>query len=272
MSMLLRAVLCLAAALALRAQDPLEIVRKSVERDANNAERLTNYAFLERQETRRYDGGGKLAKAESETSEILILSGRPYARKVAENDKPLSPRDALKEQAKLDKEAAKRQRESASAKNEAAQRRREQRRFLREVPEAFTFRLLGTEQVSGKTTWVIQADPKPGYRPKDSRAKLLQKVRGKLWVAQEDYNWAKAEMQVIDTLSFGFGLLRIAPGGTLHFEQMRMNDEVWVPSLVTVRADARLGYLKKLRAEIDVSYKDYKRFSTDSRLVSSDDQ
>jgi hypothetical protein len=72
---------------------------------------------------------------------------------------------------------------------------------------------------------------------------------------------------VLDTLTFGFGLLRVAPGGTLHFEQTRVNDEIWLPSYVLIRGDARLAFVKKLRAEIDIRYSGYRKFQADSNLV-----
>jgi hypothetical protein len=260
----------------LRAQsvsdDPEAIVRRSVERDATNSQRLTNYTFIEHRLERVYGKNGKLKSTEDETAEILILGGRPYDKLIARDGKPLPEKDARKEQEKLDKEAAKRQRESNSDKAKLEKERAEERRFLREVPDAFTFRLLGVEPVSGKPAWVIQADPKPTYKPRVNRADLLKKVRAKIWIDQGEYQWVKADAEVIDSLSFGLGFFKIAPGGTIHFEQMRMNDEVWVPLAVTVRADARLAYLSKLRGEIDVNYSDYKKFQAESRIISTGDQ
>jgi hypothetical protein len=263
-----RLVFALIAAPLAPAQDALEIVRRSVERDAYNAGRLKNYAFIEREERRFFDKNGKPQSTKSETNEILILGGRPYARKIAENDKPLSEKDSRKEQERLDREAARRQKESAGERAKLAKERAEQRRFLREVPDAFTFRLLGEEQVSGKPAWVIEALPRPAYRPKDSRAKVLAKVRGRLWIEQAEYEWVKAEAEVLQTLSFGLGVVRVAPGGTLRFEQMRMNDEVWVPSSVSVRAQARLAFVKQFRGEFETTYRDYRRFQSESRIVS----
>jgi hypothetical protein len=249
------------------AQDPVEILRRSVDRDAYNYERLKNYTFLERDEERRYDRKGKQTSKEVETYEILILEGRPYGRLVERDDKPLSAKDAQKEQKKLDKELEKRRRESEGDKNKQDKDRAEQRRFLREVPDAFNLTLKRTDRLDGRPVWVIDAQPKPGYKPKAKRADLLTKIRGTIWVDQQDYQWVKADVEVIDTISAGLGLLRIAPGGTLSFQQVRVNDEVWLPASVKVQADARLMYLKKLSAEIDVTYRDYKKFQADSHIV-----
>jgi hypothetical protein len=49
----------------------------------------------------------------------------------------------------------------------------------------------------------------------------------------------------------------------------RVNDEVWLPVRVNVRADARLVFLKTLHGEIDITYSDYKKFQGDSQIVAA---
>ena len=84
---------------------------------------------------------------------------------------------------------------------------------------------------------------------------------------QADYQWVKAEVEVIDPISFGLGLVKLASGAVLNFDQVRVNDEVWLPAHISVRADARLAYLRKLREELDITYRDYQKFQADSRIV-----
>ena len=263
-----RILLAVFATCSLWAQDPLEIVRRSLDRDLSNFERLKDYTYQQREENREYDAHGKVKKTESETSDVLILAGRPYERVIARNDKAVSEKDARKEQDKMDRELTRRQNLSAKEQAKLEKERAENRKFLREVPDAFSFRLVGEETISGKPAWVIDAEPRADFHPKDAGAKVLSKVRAKIWIDQGEYQWVKAEAEVLDTLSFGLALFRLAPGGRLNFEQTRINDEVWLPAHIYVRADARLAYVKKLRAEIDVTYRDYKKFQADSRIVS----
>ena len=63
----------------------------------------------------------------------------------------------------------------------------------------------------------------------------------------------KAEVEVIDPISFGLGLIKLASGAILSFEQVRVNDEVWLPARISIRADARVAYLRKLREELDIT-------------------
>jgi hypothetical protein len=256
----------------LLAQDVTEIVKKSLDRDASNYERSKNYTYIARQEEREFDSSGKVKSAESQTYDISVLAGRRYERLIAKNDKPLSEKEQKQEQEKMDRELTKRQKETPAEKAKLEKEQTGNRRYLREVSEVYKLQLLGTELVSGKPAWLIAAEPKPGYKPKLDRAKVLTKIRAKIWIDQAEYQWVKVEAEAIEPLSFGLGLFRISPGGKLHFEQTRINDEVWLPSLLSASADARLGYLKKLHGDINVSYRDYRKFQTDSRIVSIDEK
>jgi len=248
-------------------QDPRDIVRRSVQRDYLNFERLKDYTYTQRNEERTFDKQGHLQKTETETYDVLILGGHDYEKLTARNDKPLSEKDARKEQQKMDDEIARRERESALDKAQLEKQRRERRKFLDEVPDAFNFQLLGVEQVSGKPAWMISAEPKPGYQPKQRLAKVIEKLRGKIWIDQADYQWVKVEADATGAISFGFGLLKIEPGAALRFEQTRVNDEVWLPASATIKASAREAFFKHIRTEVDMRFQTYRKFQADSQFV-----
>jgi hypothetical protein len=254
-------------AVAARAQTADEIIHRAVNRDITDFEQRKNYTFQERAEEREYDGKGKLKSKKSETHEILVLSGRPYEKLIARDDKPLSEKEARKEQEKLDREAKRRSEQSSGEAARLEKERRDARKYLDEFSEAFSFQLLGDDTVSGKPTWVIQAEPKRGYQAKDMRAKIFSKVHGKIWIDKGEFHWVKAEGEAMDTISYGLFLLRVAPGGRLSFEQTRVNDEVWLPSRINLRGEGRLALVKKVRAEVDVTYREYHKFQAESHIV-----
>jgi hypothetical protein len=248
-------------------QDAKEIIRQSVQRDLLNFERLKNYTYHEHDEVKSFDKHDKLKKTEKETYEILILGGHDYEKLIERDDKPLPPKDAVKEQEKMDKEIERRKNESAADKARIEKERQEQRKFLDEVPEEFDFKLLGVEQISGKLAWVISADPKPGYQPKSRGAKLIANMRGKVWIDQGEYQWVKVEAQAVGKLSYGFGMLKINPGATVQFEQTRVNDEVWLPAHASIRVDGRAALLVPIHDQIDMQFRDYRKFQAESQLV-----
>jgi hypothetical protein len=257
------------AAARLEAQDPLDIVRRSVERDWTDYASVKDYTYREHTDLRHYAADGKLSASRTETHEILVLGERPYERLIARDDRPLSAAQARREQEKLDREASKREHESAGRRAQYEKQRAEDRQFIREIPDAFTFHLDSVENVSNQPAWVIDAEPKAGYRAVHPDAKIFSKIHAKIWIEQATYHWVKVDAQALETLTFGFVLLRVAPGGELHFEQTRVNDEIWLPSRILVHADARIALVKKVRAEFDIHYSDYRKFQSDSHIVSN---
>jgi len=262
--------LAVACTMAARAQlTPQQIVARSVELDARNYERFKDYTFHQFSNQKQLDKRGKVTGADTELNEVLMLGGRPYSRLLERDGKPLSEKQAAKEQAKLDKEAAKRAKETDRDRAKFEKERLDERRFAREIPDAFNFTLLGEENIEGLPVWKIQAEPKPGFKPRDGRADLLKKVRGTLWIDQAGFQWVKAEIDVIGTISWGFFVLRIPAGAKISFSQMRVNEEVWLPKMVHVRADAKLALLKTYRIDIDVVYSNYRKFRAESQILDS---
>jgi len=253
-----------------------ELLKRSAEKDLENDKRLRNYTYIQRQETRRLDGHGQVKKVESETSEILQIYGEQVQRVIAKDDKPLSEKDAKKEDEKIQKMIDKRKNESDEDRRKRQQKeeknREQGRKFVLEIADAYNFHLVGSETVGGDETWVLDAEPRPEYQPKSRETKFLTKVKGRLWVDKENAQWAKIDATMVDTISFGLFLARIHKGTHVLVEQTRINEEVWLPKHVAVHVDAKLALLKSIAADIDVTYRDYKKFRTDTKVTVVGDQ
>jgi hypothetical protein len=268
--------LCLLAAgpLCSADPDPLEIIRRSVENDQIAFERLKDYTCVEHVETKHLDGKGRLKKVESETFDVLLIDGTPYRRLIRKNGQPLSAKDDAKEQKKFDEAVRKRRSESEEDRRkrirEYEKDRKESRAFGRQVPEAFHFRMAGTEQIDGRPVWVIDAVPRAGFKATVKRADMLKKMRGRLWVDQQDYHWAKADAEVVEDLSFGLAFVKVRKGAHLVLEQARKED-LWLPVRIAVTGSARVGYLKNFHIETEIRLSDYKRFQTDTRILSAEE-
>ena len=263
--------LTLALPVVLAAQDPLEIIRRATELDQRNTEISRTYTFLERQEQRDLDSGGKLKKTESSTFDVTLLEGSPYRRLVARNDKPLSPKDQRKEEEKLQKSIADRRQETPEQRErrvaEWERKKQKQREPLKELPDAFTFKLTGEEALNGGVAYVIEGSPKPGYRPKSPSTAFFPKVKLHLWIDKKDYQWVKVDLESLDTITFGGFLLRLARGSHVTIENARVNNEVWLPKRVDIKGSVRIALVNVMRGEIIYTFSDYKKFQTDSRIV-----
>lgn len=275
---MIRAFLVLGLLGALQAQDiaapdPAEIMKKLASRDQSNWERAKDYTYLSRQKVDVRDSKGNVKKSIREAHEILILFGQPYRKLVEKDGQPLTGDKLRKEQEKLDKLVAQRQKETPSEREkrlaEFEKERRKEREFALEIPKAFHFTLLGEEPVSGRPAWIIQAEPRREFHSTVHRGDILKKFRGKIWIDKADYQMVRIDAEVVDTVSFGWVLARLAKGSHFFIEQARINDEVWLPKLVQVKMDARVGLLVHMQGDVDVQFSNFRKFQTESKIVAT---
>jgi hypothetical protein len=205
------------------------------------------------------------------TYEILEIYGEQVQRLIAKDDKPLDAKEAAKEEEKIQKIIDKRKNESEDARRKREQKaekeREDGRKFVREVADAYDFKLVGTEQVGGRPAWVIDGEPRPGFEPHMKESKFLSKFHGRVWIDQGDLQLAKMDIEAIDTVSVGWVLARIHKGTRVVLEQTRVNDEVWLPRHLAFKLDARVALFKGFNLDGEQEYRDYKKFRTSSKIV-----
>ena len=251
--------------------DPKEIVRRSVEMDHHNFERAQKYTCTQRQVIKHLDKHGNVKSTEIKTYDINYYFGEFYSRLVQIDDKPLSEKDRKKEDEKLEKFLAKRRKESEEDRQKRAEKdkkeREEGRAFVRDVVNAYDFRLVGDDQVSGEDTWVIEAVPRKDFKPTQPHADMLKKIKGRMWIEKKDYNWVKVEAEAIDTISFGLFLFRIHPGSRFVLETAHINNELWALKRLYINGSARIALFKNESAEQEDVFSNYKKFSTSITIL-----
>jgi hypothetical protein len=77
----------------------------------------------------------------------------------------------------------------------------------------------------------------------------------------------KVEAEVIDTISVGLFLVRVAKGSRATLDLTRGSDGVWLPDRLQVFGSARLGLLKVLRIEQNVNYSRYNSVPADALMT-----
>jgi len=261
------------AAATLRAQDPVDIVRRAIDVDKHNAELARSYTFLQRQERRDMDGAGRVTHKESNTYDVTLLEGSPYRRWTAHNDQPLPPKDEAKAQQALKKSIEDRRKETPEARQarikDWERKQDKQHEPLKEIPDAFHLKLAGEETIDGVPVYVIDATPKAGYKPRSRTAEFFPKVKARFWITKPDYQWVKVDMESLDTISFGGFLIRMAKGSHLLIEATRVNNEVWLPKSAVLKGSVRIVLVKLIRGEVAFTFSNYKKFTVDSRVVTA---
>ncbi|MGB9455144.1 MAG: hypothetical protein WCB12_03820 [Bryobacteraceae bacterium] len=271
----MRFLLPLAACFAMAAfsQDAREIVRRSVELDQNNWLRMADYTWVGHSDERHFDSHHHVTSEHREVWETIILDGQPLRRMLERDGKPLPADKQRKQQEKLDKAAAELEHQTPEQKQRRAagydKTRRRERAFLLEIPDAYEFRLEGSDKIDGYDVWVVSGVPKPGYHAKSREGAALLKIRGKMWIGKAGYQWVRVEAQTAGTISFGLFLARLNPGAKLVLEQTRINDEVWLPKREYLSGSGRIGLIKRVAEDEEITWSNYKKFRVDSKLVPS---
>lgn len=251
--------------------DPKEIIRRSVEIDHRTMERARNYTCQQREVMRHVDSHGTVKSTEIKTWDITVLYGEPYSRLIQKDDKPLNEKDEKKEEEKIDRFIAKRKNESEGDREKRLAKekkeREEGRAFLRDVANAYDFRVAGEEAVDGRPAWVLEATPRKDFHPTQPHADILPKIKGKIWIDKQEYYWVKAEAEAIDTISFGWFLARVHKGSHFSFEQLRLNNEVWLMKRFYLNAGMRLFLFKNEAIEQEDIFSDYKKFTTGTKIL-----
>jgi hypothetical protein len=261
----------LAATTQLSQDQIRNLIREAAEKDIENDRKQRDYTYIQREEEHKLDGKDQIKSSESKTYEIMVLYEEQVRKLIARDDKPLSDSDARKEEEKVQKIIEKRKNESENDRKKRIEKqdkdREEARQFVKEIADAYDFRSAGEQNLDGRETLVIDADPRPGYEPHMKDAKFLPKFRFRVWLDQAEKQWVKLDIQCIDTVSVGLFLVRLHKGSSIQIEQLRINDEVWLPRHVALKLDARVALLKGLNILEDVTYRDYKKFRTDTKIV-----
>jgi hypothetical protein len=248
-----------------------ELIQKVVDNDIENDKKQRNYTYIQREEERKLNRKGEVQSTASKTSEVMILYGSQVERLIAKNDKPLSEKEAAQEDEKIRKIIEKRQNESEEKRKKRLQQeekdREESRQWVREISDAYNFRLAGTENVGGRDSYVVDADPRTGFQPHLKYANYLSKFRFRVWIDRAEMQLVKMDAECIDTVSWGLFVARIHKGARILVEQTRVNDEVWLPKHESVKLDVRVALLKNFNVDQDTTYRDYKKFRTDTKIV-----
>jgi hypothetical protein len=245
-----------------------EIVSAALSKDTRNDQHLRDYAYVEKITEREGQGAVR-----TRTYEVVSLYGQPYRRLVQKDGRPLDASEARKEDQHLAKVTAERRKktpqERAKRQSEYAKAREKQRAFLKEIPAAYDLRLVGSEPIGGSEAWVVEAVPRRGYKPVDSRAKILQKFKGKFWIDKSESQVVRVEAEAIDDVSVGLVLARLHKGSRFEFALTRLSEGIWAPSRVAFRVNARIALLKSFHTDRETVFQDYRRFQADSQVVST---
>ena len=229
-------------------------------------ELLETYSYIQRIAKRELGKDGVLRETSSETSQLSFYKGSRIRRLIEKNDKPLSERD----QASEDRDVAK-QVENIE-KRLARQEEREssgppsndgQRVSIAEVLRASRLINPRRERFRGRDVIVFDFEPNPDFDMKNAKSvlKFFGKTAGVMWIDERDKQVVRVEAYLADSFNIGGGVLaKLRKGASFTMEQVRVNDEIWLPSTAEIHLSVRVLLVKGVNINQVVRSYDYRKF------------
>jgi hypothetical protein len=240
---------------------------------ATDEARQSGYTFLERRVEQRLDASGRTTEEAVKVFEVYPgLPGEDrYRRLIEEDGKPVPP-DKLAErdrERQRDVESYVRKLSSEPEREKATRAiEKERARYAAAVDDIFRvydIRMAKRETIEGHDTILATLTPKADPKPRTDDGKIMIHFKARAWISELDYELVRAEIEAVDTLSFGLGLLaRVHKGTVATYQRRKVNNEVWLPERVTWTASAKVLLLKSLRLRGVAEFSNYRKFTVDT--------
>lgn len=249
----------------------LQEVKKRLQADEA---RQSNYMYVETRKRYAPDKAGNptLTGVRVFESYPALPGESRWRRRISEDGKPVPAAQLEKTDRERQKKVQEylRKLEKQSDKERAADRdkkRREEAANVDDIFRVFDIRMLGREALEGHDTIAFSLTPRPGAKPQTGDGKMLRHFKGKAWVSESEYELVRMEIEALDTVSFGFGILaRLHKGSRSAFQRRKVGEE-WLPASASSKASARLLLFKRLQIEVTAEFTDYRKFTVATDTV-----
>jgi hypothetical protein len=240
---------------------------------ATDEARQSGYTFIERRIEQRLDASGRTTEEAVKVFEVYPgLPGEDRYRRLIEEDGKPVPSDKLAQQDRerqRDVESYSRKLSSEPEREKATRAiEKERARYTAAVDDIFRVydvRMEQRESIGGHTTILATLTPKADPKPRTDDGKIMTHFKARAWISESDYELVRAEIEAVDTLSFGLGLLaRVHKGTVATYQRRKVNNEVWLPERVTWTASAKVLLLKSLRLRGVSEFSNYRKFTVDT--------
>jgi hypothetical protein len=238
---------------------------------------LKHYTYTEKSTLIKLDSAGKAREAETNLYHV-IQGPEPwqyYRKHVSKNGVPVSAAGLEKQDREQNKREQKLRYETERAAREAEKKKKEQKGpkagndsedFLTFVNRVFDIQVVRKELIDEYPTVLLKFTPKPGLKPKREDEKFMQHLEFRAWITESEHQPVKIEVEFLDAMSFGFGILgNIQPGTGGLLERRKINDEVWAP----VRAEAKMAgrfLVKGMNQRQITEFSDFRKYTVETEL------
>lgn len=240
---------------------------------ATDDERQSGYVFTERRVEQKIDAAGRVTDESVKVYEVHPgLPGENRYRRLIEEDGRAVPSGTL---ARRDAERRKKVEAYARRQTVVSDRQRDARRLsnarqeysaaVEDIFRIYDIRMVRREAIDGIETILATLTPKANAQPRTKDGGVMKHFTARAWISESDYELVRVEIEAIDTLSFGLGLLaRVHKGTVATYQRRKIDGETWLPAEVTWTASARVLLLRRLRLRGISEFSNYRRYTVDT--------
>ena len=219
------------------------------------------------------DSSGKVKGSKKNVYEVIPNNGPlpPYRRQTVKDGVPLSQKELDKQDREYDSATAKRKEQIRKAAQQAPAAPRPALQPQLKFLDLYDFQMVRRESLKGHPVILLNFKPKTNYQPVNIFARMLSHAAGRVWISEDDYELVRVEIEVIEPISLGAGLLaKIQKGSKASMEFTKINDEIWLPYHREFTADGRLLLLKGMHESEVTDFSNHKKYVVDTQLQFGD--
>src|SRR5215471_19014959 len=246
--------------------DPVELVTTAIANTQRNYSISQGYTSEHFADWKYYDKHGAMFRHKTWQFDVVFVGGDWYLRLTALDGSPLTGAEAEREQrnwdemisgmrARLHPELKRKTLYSFALRNQQGFRTRATREPIpfEDLPRLFDLKLVGVEDVQGRQSYVIEAEPRPAAKPADKWEDAELHDRVKLWVDLAERVPVRLHLDVLKDRPF------VAKGSSVDMEWVKVNNTFWAPTHA-------LTVLSKPRAQCETTASNFKKFDVTSRI------
>jgi hypothetical protein len=234
---------------------------------------LSQYTFLQRETKIHLSKFGTLTTGPVQLFEVYpgLEPDDTYRRLIEVDGKRRDPAELDKDDRRRQKqvldELDRRRREDPAAHDRRLEREakahHQDEETLDDLLRVYLFTLVGRQTIDGHPVIIVDFAPRPNADPKTDDGKDMTKVKGRAWIAEDDYQIVRVSVEVLKDFSVAWFIGRLYAGTTASYERRKVNNEIWLPSRMRINASGR-AFIRKFHLDTVTEYSDYRKFSVET--------
>lgn len=219
-----------------------------------------NYTFRETDVTRELNKNGSVKKTETQEYEVFFVNTHPVRRLARKDGKELDPGQEKKEQDRVAKAVEKAQQTppgqsprgdaSISVSNILSMAKVSQPRRV---------------MLDGRSSIAFDFNGNPKAKAHSMAEEAALRTYGTIWIDEKDRQVRRLVATLGSNVRAGFGLLSLAKGSNLTFDQKLINNELWLPTSADINLVAHAIGILGFRAEIHMTDDSYRKFHAEAQ-------